>query len=249
MSRRRTAAPLLALALLALALALPASASAARTVSVTADAMLKVPNDSARLGFGVSKERRTRGAALRAASAKLHAVIVAVQKVPGVGPGDVRTGRISVRKTFRGRKTVYRAGEGIGVTLHQPDKAGELVSAAIAAGATGVSGPTYVVGDTEAAEAKALAAAFDKAKARAAVLAAQAGATLGPAVEIDEGEGATFEPQFESAGEAKEVSAPSCGTGTATTKRASTSACGAPAPTKPGTSTVSATVHVVFELL
>jgi uncharacterized protein len=249
-SRRSIVAPLLAFALLAMALALPAAASAARTVSVTADATLKVPNDSARLSFGVSKERRTRGAALRAASSKLRAVIAAVQKVPGVGAGDVRTGRISVRKSFRGRKAVYRASEGIGVTLHQPDKAGELVSAAIAAGATGVRGPTFFVGNTEAAEANALAAAFNKAKARAAVLAAQAGAALGPALAIDEGEGAQFEPQFDGAA-GKEVSAPSCGTGSAPAKRASTSVCttGAPAPTKPGTSTVSATVHVVFELL
>jgi uncharacterized protein YggE len=251
-SHRRTTAPLLALALvaLALALALPATASAARTVSVTADATLKVPNDSARLSFGVSKERRTRGGAVGAASAKLRAVIAAVQTIPGVGAGDVRTGRISVHKTFRGRKAIYRAGEGIGVTLHQPDNAGELVSAAIAAGATGVSGPRYFVGDTEAAEARALAAAFDRAKARAAVLAAQAGATLGPALEIDEGEGALVEPQFDGAA-GKEVSAPSCGTGSAPVKRASNSVCttGAPAPTKPGTSTVSATVHVVFELL
>lgn len=249
MSRRRTVAPLLALALLALVLALPATASAARTVSVTADTTLKVPNDSARLSFGVSKDRRSRGGALRAASGKLRAVIVAVQKVPGVGPGDVRTGRISLHKALRDRKAVYRASEGIGVTLHQPDKAGELVSTAIAAGATGVSGPSYFVGDTEAAEAKALAAAFDKAKARAGVLAAQAGATLGPALEIDEGEGVRFEPQFD--GSSKSGPQSACGTATAgPSKRASTSACGAaPAPTKPGSSTVSATVHVVFELL
>ncbi|HSS33325.1 MAG TPA: SIMPL domain-containing protein [Solirubrobacterales bacterium] len=231
------------------ALALPAAASAARTVAVTADATLKVANDSARASFGVSKERRTRGAALQAASAKLRDVIAAVQKVPGVGAGDVRTGRISVHKTFRGRKAVYRASEGIGVVLHQPDFAGELVSAAIAAGATGVSGPTYFVGDTEAAEASALAAAFQKARARAAVLATQAGATLGPALQIDEGEGVQFEPQFDES--AKGVSAPSCGTGSAPSKRANASVCttGAPAPTKPGNSTVSATVHVIFELL
>jgi uncharacterized protein YggE len=252
-SSRRTATPLLALALLVVALALPATASAARTVSVTADATLKVPNDSARVSFGVSKERRTRGAALQAASAKLRAVIAAVQKVPGVGVGDVRTGRISVHKTFRGHVKIYRASEGIGVTLHQPDKAGELVAAAIAAGATGVSGPSYFVGNTEAAEASALAAAFQKARARAAVLAAQAGATLGPALEIDEGEGVQFEPQFDES--AKGVSAPSCGTGSAppttASKRADASVCttGAPAPTKPGSSTVSATVHGIFELL
>jgi uncharacterized protein YggE len=237
------------LVLLALGVALPAVASAARTVSVTADATLKVPNDSARASFGVSKERRTRGAALRAASAKLRAVIAAVQKVPGVGAGDVRTGRITVHKTLRGRVPIFRASEGIGVTLHQPDFAGELVSAAIAAGASGVSGPSYFVGDTEAAEASALAAAFQKARARAVVLAAQAGATLGPALEIDEGEGVRFEPQFDES--AKGVSAPSCGTGSAPVKRASASVCttGAPAPTKPGNSTVSATVHVIFELL
>ncbi|HET7444233.1 MAG TPA: SIMPL domain-containing protein [Solirubrobacterales bacterium] len=248
MSRRPLFVLAVALLALAVVVALPATASAARTVSVTADATLKVANDSARLSFGVSKERRTRGAALRAAAAKLRAVIAAVQTVPGVGPGDVRTGRITFRKASRGKKTVYRASAGIGVTLHQPDKAGELVSVAIAAGATGVSGPSFFVGDTAAAEASALAAAFQKARARAAVLAAQAGATLGPALQIDEGEGATFEPQFDES--AKGVSAPSCGTGSAPVKRANASACtGAPPPTKPGSSTVSATVHVVFELL
>lgn len=249
MSRHRLSVLALALLSFAAVVALPATASAARTVSVTADATLKVPNDSARLSFGVSKERRTRGAALRATSAKLRAVIAAVQQVPGVGAGDVRTGRITFRKADRGRKTVYRATAGIGVTLHQPDNAGELVSVAIAAGATGVSGPTYFVGDTVAAEASALAAAFQKAKGRAAVLAAQAGATLGPALEIDEGEGATLTPQLDES--AKGVSAPVCTTETSTpSRRAHASACtGAPPPTKPGSSTVSATVHVIFELL
>jgi uncharacterized protein len=233
------------------ALILPASASAARTVSVTASSTLKVANDSARLGFGVSKDRRTRGAALRAVSAKLRAVIAAAQAIPGVGTGDVSTGRISFHRTFRGHKTIYRANASITVILHQPDKAGELVGVAVSAGATGVSGPTFFVGDSGAAEASALAGAFQKAKARAAVLAAQAGATLGPALEIDEGEGATFLPESSGKAEASPVS--SCGTETvaaAPSKRAHASACaGAPAPTKPGNSTVTATVHVIFELL
>ena len=166
--------------LAALALLLPASAGAAieRTVSVTANATLKVPNDSASIGLSVSRERRTRGAALRAVSGDLAGVVAAVQAIPGVGDGDVTTGRISVRKSFRGERVVYRAAEGIGVTLHQPDKAGELISAAIGAGATGVSGPTYFVGDSEAAFTDALAAAFDKAKARATALATRAGGVL-----------------------------------------------------------------------
>ena len=104
---RRTPVPIL-IVTLALALLAPASAGAAieRTVSVTASATLKVPNDSASLGFSVSQERRTRGAALQAVSGKLAAVVATVQATPGVGAGDVTTGRITVRKTFRGPKRV-----------------------------------------------------------------------------------------------------------------------------------------------
>ncbi|HYG95806.1 MAG TPA: SIMPL domain-containing protein [Solirubrobacterales bacterium] len=242
----RTALPV---ALLALALLLPASAAAAveRTVSVNASATLEVPNDTARVGLSVSAERRSRGAALRVVSSRLRKVIAAVQRIPGIGEGDVRTGRISVRKAFRGERVVYRAAEGIQITLHEPARAGELVSAGVGAGATGVSGPTFLVGDTEAAYAKALAAAFDKAKLKAAALAAQAGAGLGPALSIQEGGDAEVVPQDEVQ---KEASSPQCAPapGPAALRRSRT-ACAAPPPTKPGTSTVTATVGVVFSLL
>jgi uncharacterized protein len=250
MRRSRVCIPVLVAALVLL---VPAAAAAAieRTVSVTASATLKVPNDSASVGLSVSKERRTRGAALQAVSGKLRGVIAAVQGISGVGDGDVTTGRISVRKTFRGQKPVYRASEGIGVTLHQPDQAGALVSAAIAAGATGVRGPTYFVGDTEKAFSEALGAAFDKAKGQATALASRAGAALGPVLTLDEGEGPQLTPQFDGAAKAvpTEACAPAAAGPVATTKRTAASGCGAaPPPTKPGDSTVSATVHVLFAL-
>jgi uncharacterized protein len=242
MSRRARLAILLAL----LALLAPAAAGAAeRSVSVTATATLKVPNDSASLGFSVARERRSRGAALSAVSTGLRGVIAAVQGIPGVAAGDVTTGRISVRKSSRGKRAVYRAAEGIGVTLHQPEKAGELVSAAIGAGATGVSGPNFFVGDTEAAFGNALAAAFAKAKAKATTLATAAGATLGAALEIDEGEGAEF------VGANGEKAAPTtggCVSSGPTPQQASSRCTTAPPPVKPGTSTVTATVHAVFAL-
>jgi uncharacterized protein len=232
-------------ALLLLALLLPASAGAAveRTVSVNASATLEVPNDSARVGLSVSAERRSRGAALRVVSGRLRNVIAAAQRIPGVGDGDVSTGRISVRKALRGQHVVYRAAEGIRVTLHEPDRAGELVSAGVGAGATGVSGPTFFIGDSESAYAKALVAAFDKAKLKAEALAAQAGAGLGPALSIQEG-GSAEVVQEESL---KDASGPQCAPAPApvTSKR---TGCAVP-PTKPGNSTVTATVGVVFALL
>lgn len=233
------------LALIALALLAPAGAGAVeRTVSVTANATLKVPNDTAGIGLSVSRERRTRGAALRAVASGLRGVIAAVQGTPGVGPGDVTSGRISVRKQLRGERVVYRAAEGIAVTLHQPDQAGALVSAAIGAGATGVNGPSFFVGDTEAAFTSALTVAFDKAKERAGALAARAGATLGPALTIDEGSGPELTPQFD----AKAAPVTDCASSGPTERGASPRCAAAPPPTKPGTSTVTATVRVVFAL-
>jgi uncharacterized protein len=218
------------LAVLALAMLLPASASAAeRTVTVKGSATQKVPNDTARLGFSVSKERKSRAAALHDVAVKLRAVIAVVQATPGIGPGDVTTGQISVRKISRDKHILFRASEGVGVVLHEPQRSGELVSAAVAAGATGTRGPDFFAGNPEAAYNNTLLAAFDQAKGKAATLATRAGAILGPAVTIEE------------TTEAVPVEG-----GRASPKGAADTA---PAPpTKPGASTVTATVRVVFAL-
>src|SRR5258707_5498791 len=123
------AATLVAAALLICAL-LPAATGAAtgRTVAVTAKATVKVPNDTAKVGFGVKRERRTRAAALQATAAGLRKVIATAQAFPGVGEGDIRTGRIDVSPVTKGKVTVYRATEGIQVSLHEPSAAGELIS-------------------------------------------------------------------------------------------------------------------------
>jgi uncharacterized protein YggE len=231
--KKKISAALALVALLACAL-LPAAASAAtgRTVAVTANATIKLPNDTATVGLGVKRERKTRGAALQETAKGLRKVIATAEAFPGVEGSDIRTGRISVRPVHKGKVTVYRATEGISVTLHEPAKAGELISKGLAAGATGVSGPSFSVGNEEEAFGKALAAAFAKAKERASILAGQAGATLGQAITIEEGEGAELvQPEFKSA---------SVAGGAAPTT--------ATPPTKPGTSTVRATVHVIFEL-
>lgn len=216
-------------ALLALCLLLVPAAAAAqeRTVSVNGSATQQVPNDTAGLGFQVAKERGSRAAALRVVAVRLRAVIAAVEAVPGVGAGDVTTGPISIRKVVRDKRAVYRASEGISVILHEPDRAGEMVSAAVAAGATGSSGPRFFAGDPELAYESTLLAAFDQAKAKAAALAVRAGATLGPAISIEEG--AELVPAQPLAGQKGATAEP------------------AP-PVKPGASTVTATVHVVFAL-
>lgn len=217
------------LAVLVLVLLAPASASAVeRTVTVKGSATQKVPNDAAKLGFSVSAERKSRQAALRIVATHLRAVIAAVQATPGIGTGDVTTGQISVRKTVRGRRTIYRASEGVGVVLHEPDRAGELVNAAVAAGATGTRGPDFFSSNPEAAYNNTLLAAFDQAKSKATTLAVRAGATLGPALTIEEATEAVPVEQ-QAASEKGAAAAPK-------------------PPAKPGASTVTASVRVVFAL-
>jgi uncharacterized protein YggE len=220
------------IALLALGLLLPAAAPAQdRTITVRGEATQEVPNDTASLGFSVVKERRSRAAALRIVAIRLNAVIATVQATPGVGPGDVRTGQISIRKvSARGERPLFRANESVTVILHQPERAGEMVTAAVAAGATSTRGPSFFPGNPELAYNNTLIAAFDQAKVKATALATRAGAVLGPALSIEEGaEVVPSQPESRARGP-QTVSAP------------------AP-PVKPGGSTVTATVRVVFALL
>lgn len=241
---------LLALFVLA-ALVVPASAIAAeRTVSVTATVERQVPNDTAEVHFSVSKERPGRAAALQVVARRVKAVIAASQAVAGVGPGDVTTGSISVRRVEKGKRPVFRAIEGVTVITHQPDAAGELVAAGVAAGATGTRGPSFFVGDREAAYNAALVEALEKAKAKAGLLAAAAGATLGPAITIVEG--GAVNSYTEAAGEAQPVSkcvaATPQGSDGVSRRGAGASACAPPPPVKPGKSTVEATVNATFAL-
>ncbi len=217
-------------AVLALGLVLPAAAiSQDRTIAVVGTATQEVPNDAASIGLSVAKERRSRQAALRATAAGLRRVIAAVQAIPGVGTGAITTGDISVREITRHERRLFRASEGISVALAQPDRAGELISAAIAAGATGTRGPRFYPSDPEAAYENTLLRAFDIAHQKAAALATRAGAVLGPAITIEESSNVAAAPPA-AAAPGKRVAAEV-----------------AP-PTKPGGSTVTATVRVIFAL-
>jgi uncharacterized protein YggE len=221
---------LLFLMVMAVALVAPAAAVAAeRTVSVSATVEREVPNDAAEVHFSVSKERVGRAAALRIVAARVQAVIAASQGVAGVGAGDVTTGSISVRRVERGKHPVYRASEGVTVVTHSPEAAGDLVAAGVAAGATSTRGPRFFVGDREAAYNAALVEALEKAKTKAGLLAAAAGARLGPAITIVESGAITpvSGPRASEPAAGKDVAAP---------------------PVKPGNSTVEATVAATFVL-
>ena len=169
---------------------MPASAVAQdRTVAVNGEVTQQVPNDTAGLGFSVSRERRSRGAALSAVAGGLRGVIAAVQTVPGVGAGDVTSGRISIRRVPRHKDAVlYRASRESASSCtsrcgRRSDQRRDH------SGSDRHQRPQLLRRQLEAAYNKALVAAFDQARARASALAARQVAALGPVVSIAEGGG------------------------------------------------------------
>jgi uncharacterized protein len=74
-------------------------------------------------------------------------------------------------------------------TIRSLDRAGEIVDAAVAAGANEVYGPSLTVSDSDAQYREAVEQAFDDARRRAEAIAEQAGVTLGAPVAIVEGAG------------------------------------------------------------
>jgi uncharacterized protein YggE len=232
------------------ALVAPTGAVAAeRTVSVTATVEREVPNDTAEVHFAVSKERPGRAAALRIVALRVRAVIAASQGIAGVGAGDVTTGSITVRRVERGKPPVYRASEGVTVVTHDPEAAGDLLAAGVAAGATGTRGPTFYVGDREAAYDAALVEALESAKAKAEKLATAAGAALGPALTITEGGAVTPVSSADAAAPTTKCAPAPAGSAGTARGAAEASACTVSPPVKPGESKVSATVGATFALL
>ncbi|MBV8479763.1 MAG: SIMPL domain-containing protein [Actinobacteria bacterium] len=185
------------LAILAVGLALLAGgASAATTDSATTDtvtvtgtgSVTAVP-DQAEFDFTVSTKGMTASDALDANGKTTSAVIAAVEKA-GVDETDIQTQGVSldpVTSSDGTKITGYTASGTIDVTKLPIAKAGDVVDAAVGAGANGVSGPNLTVSSQDTLYAQALTAAVAQAKSKAQTLAGAAGRTLGAVTTIVEG--------------------------------------------------------------
>ena len=90
----------------------------------------------------------------------------------------------------------WRAELSLNVKVRKIDDAGKLLTAANAAGADGVGGPSFSVDDTRAAYASALRQAIEDARAKAEAAAAQMGVKVGGVVSVDDQAGGVSQPMF-----------------------------------------------------
>jgi uncharacterized protein YggE len=200
-------------------------------VTVTGSASKVAQNDIAKVTFRVRTEARDAAAAVDRNAVRMRRVIAAIKR-RGVAPADIRTDevglsrvRIKIRKHHY--KHVYRAVNGVRVTVRHIQATGGVIDAAVHAGATSVGSIALASSNVDALYREALGDAFDDAHAKAQELADRAGETLGPAQTIDEGsqnvDTSYSVPQSAASGQVQ-------------------------TPIQPGTTTVSADVTVTFEL-
>ena len=162
------------------------SASEVRTVTVSGTATAKLVPDTALFTFGLETEAATAKAALADNGGRMRRVIAALLRV-GVAKDDIQTQDVSVypRQNNNGDVTGYSANGSVNATVRRLAKAGAVVDAAVAAGATETSGPQFSHSGTELTQ-QALREAFANARAKAETLATEAGASLGEVRRIAE---------------------------------------------------------------
>ena len=125
------------------------------------------------IGAGVTSQASTAVEAMRINAREMNAVIDRI-KALGIKDKDIQTTGINLsaqydydqstsRQVFRG----YQASNRVNVTLREVPRAGEVLDALVAAGATDINGPNFSLDDDTGARAQARKAAFEKARAQA----------------------------------------------------------------------------------
>jgi uncharacterized protein len=165
--------------------------AAAEGITVTGTGSASAVPDIAEWSFGVQADADSASAALENASASIRRVLGALRDA-GIADKDLKTEQVSVypRTSEDGLTVVgYSASTSVQAVVRELGAAGEILDAAVAAGANQVYGPTLRSSDARAQYQAAVDPAFDDARARAEAIAAKAGVELGAPVAIVEGGG------------------------------------------------------------
>src|SRR6187455_698647 len=144
--------------------------------------------DRAQLSFGVESQAETAQAALAADAAQMRKMLSALKNAGGK---DVKTQSVSLSPRYGDQMSVlgYVATNTVSATVEELAKAGDVIDAAVEAGANQVYGPSLSIEDQDELYREALANAVDDARKTAEALADAANVSLGRVKTIVEGGG------------------------------------------------------------
>ena len=214
----------------------PSMAIGVPTVSVSGHGSVNVPPDTASVSIGVDVIKPTLGEAQEQATTQATAVIGALKEA-GIAEEDIQTDYFSVNilrdyseNADPTQITGFEIVNQLRVTVRDTDQLGELLDAAVNAGANSINGVTFYVDDQTEASSDARVEAVEDARTKAEELAAAAGMTLGPVVAISEGTSPLVSPVYDMA------------------RGGGMGAGQAAVPVEPGSTTVAVDVTMTFEL-
>jgi uncharacterized protein YggE len=205
---------------------------AAHTITVSASGKVTIVPDVARINLGVSITKPT-VKAVRQAGAKAMTDIIAAVKALGVADADIQTTNLNLYPQYGNgsapKVVAYQISEQVQITVRDLDKAGDVVDAAAAHGATDVNGISFEIADPVKAQNDARAAAVAAARTSAQAMASAGNVSLGAVVSITDA--TPVSPIYYGYGALQGAAIPDAKT-----------------PVQPGTQDLSAMVTVVFEI-
>jgi uncharacterized protein len=200
----------------------------AGTLSVVGTGSVTTTPDSATLSAGVTTDGATASEAMDA-NAKAMAKVIQALKDAGIASKDLQTEFVSVNPRYDGdgqKITGYNASNSVSALVHGLSDVGDVIDAAVAAGANNVSGPSLARDDQDKLYRDALEKAVANAREKAAALARAAGVSLGSVRSLSESPASPGPIVYGTA-----MRAVDAGT-----------------PIEPGTAEITASVRVVFAI-
>lgn len=171
-----------------------------RTLSVNGTGRVNAVPDVADVNIGVFEQAKEAAAASQQAADSMDAVVQALLGL-GIDEKDIQTTSISLNARYDwnmepAQVVGWEARNMVNVTVRDIEAVGDVVDAAVAAGANQVNGISFRVEDPTEAQSLARTAAVDDARAKADQLAADAGVEIVGIVSITESGGQQPQPIY-----------------------------------------------------
>lgn len=169
-----------------------------RTISVNGSGQVSVVPDIAVVSVGVDVLNEDLNAAQTEATEKANAIIAAVQAA-GVAENDIQTANYSIWPEYKynndgttGELVGYRVNHLVNIKVRAMETTGDVIAAAVDAGANAVHGISFTVSDPNVVTGEAREAAMANAREKAEDLAGLSGGSLGVVVSVSESSWAPY---------------------------------------------------------
>lgn len=182
------------------------SSPTARVITVSGLGNARGEPDLARLTIGVNVAEEEISEAVNESN-RIIDDVTAVLRDLGVAESDIQTSNFSIwteeqwdpETGQRREERLYRVDSTVQITVRQVDTVGEILQAAIDAGANNIYGLSFGIDDASGLAAEARLGALQNAREKAEAIAAELGVELGEVQSVIETSGGSPMPVFESA--------------------------------------------------